>query len=194
VASARALTWNTQGSKSPAIFDYDKLRWFNSQYIAAIPPDEFHQLALPYYKELFGAKTEEFDLVKISGLLQPRWSYMSQIPVMISFLNELPDYPTEFYIHKKMKTTIESSLEKLKDIYPVLQNQVLWDHDTLHNLLVQYAADHEEKNGQIMWPIRTALSGIEVTPGGAVELLEILGKEESLRRIGTGISLLEKHI
>lgn len=175
-------------SKSPAIFDYDKLRWFNSQYFAALPFEDFHQLALHYYNEMFGDRN--LDFVKISTLLQPRISHLSQIPEMISFLKELPVYPSEFYIHKKMKTTMESSLEKLIDIYPVLQQTSSWDHDTIHSLLVQYAVDHEEKNGQIMWPIRTALSGIEVTPGGAVELLTILGKDESLRRICKGIELL----
>ncbi|MHB1485182.1 MAG: glutamate--tRNA ligase [Saccharofermentanales bacterium] len=179
-------------SKSPAIFDYDKLRWVNSQYITALSSDEFHKHALPYYNEVFGSKKPDLD--KISSLLQPRLSHFSQIPGMISFISELPEYPPEFYIHKKMKTTMESSLDKLRDIYPVLQDLMMWDHDTIHSLLVQYAIDHEEKNGQIMWPIRTALSGIEVTPGGAVELLTILGKDESLRRIQVGIHLLETNL
>lgn len=176
-------------SKSPAIFDYDKLRWFNSEYIRALPFDRFHEIALPYYNYLFGGK--KLDLNKISELLQSRLSQFTQIPDMIKFLNELPDYPAEFFVHKKMKTTIESSLVKLNEILPVLENIEPWDQETIHNLLIQFAVDREIKNGQIMWPIRTALSGVEVTPGGAVELLVILGREESLRRIGIGVKLLQ---
>jgi len=176
-------------SKSPAIFDYDKLRWFNSEYIRALPFERFHLLALPYYAGLFGEKA--LDFVKISELLQPRLSQFTQIPGMISFLHELPAYPAEFYIHKKMKTTIESSLEKLNEILPLLQRQEPWNQEAIHTLLIQFAESREIKNGQIMWPIRTALSGVEVTPGGAVELLTILGRDEALRRIQVGIALLE---
>ena len=176
-------------SKSPAIFDYDKLRWFNSEYIKALPFDRFHKLALPFYIRLFG--DDKMDFIKISELLQSRLSQLTQIPDMISFLHELPAYPAEFYIHKKMKTTIESSLEKLKEILPLLEKQEPWDQESIHALLVGFAESREIKNGQIMWPVRTAVSGVEVTPGGAVELLSILGREESLRRILFGIKLLE---
>lgn len=176
-------------SKSPAIFDYEKLRWFNSEYIKRLPFDRFHPLALPYYVQLFGDR--KLDFVKISELLQSRLSQFTQIPDMISFLYELPDYPAEFYIHKKMKTTIESSLEKLREVCPLLEQLEPWDQESIHSFLIGFAESHEIKNGQVMWPIRTALSGVEVTPGGAVELLVILGREESLRRIRIGIRLLE---
>jgi len=179
-------------SKSPAIFDYEKLRWFNSHYIQALPFDSFHQLALPYYNSLFGDKP--LDLIKISELLQSRLAQLTQIPGMISFLNKLPEYPVEFFVHKKMKTTVESSLEKLNEIYPVLNQLNDWNQDILHTLLIQFALDKEIKNGQIMWPIRTALSGVEVTPGGAVELLVVLGKNESLKRLQKGIELLESSL
>lgn len=179
-------------SKSPAIFDYDKLRWFNSEYIRAMSLEEFHALALPYYKEIFGDKN--LDLLKISEILQPRVSQLTQIPGMIGFLNTLPSYSTEFYVHKKMKTTKESSLEKLVEILPVIENLTEWSQQSIHDLLIQFAVDKEVKNGQVMWPIRTALSGIEVTPGGAVELLAILGKEESLKRINQGILHLKEDL
>ncbi len=179
-------------SKSPAIFDYDKLRWFNAEYIRAMPILDFQNRALPYYKELFGDMLLDYE--KISEILQPRITQFTQIPAMISFLKELPTYSSEFYIHKKMKTTKESSLEKLKEILPNIVSLADWSQQNIHDMLIKFAIDKEIKNGQIMWPVRTAISGVEVTPGGAVEILTILGKEESIRRINMGIKLLEDEL
>lgn len=179
-------------SKSPAIFDYDKLRWFNAEYIRALSPADFHSLALPYYLELFGDR--KLDLPKLSELLQPRVTQLTQIPDMIAFLKELPSYSVEIYVHKKMKTTIESSLENLLEILPILKQLASWDQESIHDLLIRFAVEHEIKNGQIMWPLRTAISGVEVSPGGAVELLAILGQDESIRRINAGIELLKNNI
>ena len=175
-------------SKSPAVFDIEKLNWMNGEYIRRMPPAEFHRVAAPYYEKVLAGS--EIDTSKISRLLQPRTEVLSNIPETVGFFGELPEYDISLYEHKKMKTNLQNSLENLKAAQPVLGSLDRWENDVIYGALTELAQNRSVKNSQILWPLRTALSGKSVTPGGATELAEILGKEESLRRIGIGIEKL----
>lgn len=174
-------------SKSPAVFDYTKLKWMNGEYLKAMDSDKFYEMALPYIKEVI---TKDLDLKKISDMVKTRIEIFPDIKDHIDFFEEMPEYSSDLYIHKKMKTTKESSLEVLKEIRPVLADFNDYTNDSLYQLLVSFAERKEIKNGMVLWPIRTALSGKPMTPCGATELLEVLGKEESLRRIDGAIEKL----
>ena len=174
-------------SKSPAVFDYTKLKWMNGEYLKAMDSDRFYEMALPYIKEVI---KKDLDLKKISDMVKTRIEIFPDIKDHIDFFEEMPEYSTDLYIHKKMKTTKESSLEVLKEIRPVLADFNDYTNDSLYQLLVSFAEQKEIKNGMVLWPIRTALSGKPMTPCGATELLEVLGKEESLRRIDGAIEKL----
>ena len=177
-------------SKSPAIFDVQKLEWMNSKYIKKLPLEEFHQKALPYYSQII--TRPDVNLMEISKLLQTRINKFSDITLdMLDFINELPEYTTDLYVHKKMKTNEENSLENLKAALPVLENLDNWTEEGLHDTLFGLIEKLGIKNGQMLWPVRVALSGKQSTPGGGIELAVILGKEESIRRIKKGIDLLE---
>ena len=176
-------------SKSPAVFDTVKLRWMNGEYMKAMDFDKFYDMALPYIKEVI---TKDYDLKKIAAMVKTRIEIFPDIKEHIDFFEELPDYDTAMYTHKKMKTTEESSLAVLREVLPVLEGLDDYSNDTLYATIQQFAADHEYKNGYVLWPLRTAVSGKQMTPGGATELMEIFGKEESLRRIKDGIARLEK--
>jgi glutamyl-tRNA synthetase len=171
--------------KAPAIFDLSKLKWINGQHIRNLSLEKFHSLALPYYE-----KTKNIDLTKLSNLLHTRTEIFAHIPEMIDFLNQLPDYDIELYTHKKMKTNPENSLIALQEIKPVLETLNSWDHDSIKTTLFKLIEKLEIKTGKILWPLRTALSGKQFTPGGAFELAELLGKDESLKRIEIGIEKL----
>ncbi len=175
-------------SKSPAVFDITKLKWMNGEYIRKMTPEQFHKAASPCYSKTLPAKG--IDISRVSRLLQPRTEMLSEISGKIDFLEELPDYDISLYVHKKMKTDTSNSLESLKGALPVLENLTSWANDEIYSALTELAAKLGIKNSQMLWPIRTALSGKDVTPGGATELAEILGKEESLRRITAGIKKL----
>ncbi len=183
--------FNLEGiSKSPAIFDVQKLNWLNGEYIRKMSSEEFHDLALPYIKE--AVKNEKIDTKKISDLLHQRCEKLSDIPEQIDFIDVLPEYSPELYFHKKMKTNQENSLESLKEVLPVLEALNDWTFDNIHNALFDLIAKLEVKNGIILWPLRVAVSGKSFTPGGGVELADILGKEETLNRIRKGIEILSK--
>lgn len=175
-------------SKSPAVFDYTKLKWMNGEYIKAMDFDVFYEKALPYLKE---AISKELDLKKIAGMVKTRIEVFPDIKGLVDFFEELPEYDPEMYCHKKMKTTKESSLEVLKELLPVFEAQEDYSNDALYQTLTDYVAKKGCKNGYAMWPVRTAVSGKQMTPAGATEIMEILGKEESLKRIRKGIELLE---
>ena len=177
-------------SKSPAIFDIAKLNWLNGEYIRKLTPEEFHELALPYYNGVI--QNPSIDLKKISALLQQRCEKLSDIPEQVDFFDALPEYGPELYCHKKMKTNEENSLTSLRETLPVLEALEDWSFDGLHNALFELIAKMEVKNGIILWPLRVAVSGKAFTPGGGIELAEILGKEETLARIRKGIDLLSK--
>lgn len=176
-------------SKSPAIFDNGKLDWINGEYIRAMSAEEFHEKALPWIKK--GVKTET-DTKIIAEVLQPRCVKLSDIPEQIDFIDELPEYSTELYVSKKMKTTPENSLEALKAAKPVLEALTDWTKENIHEALFALVSQLGVKNGIVLWPVRVAASGKQFTPGGAVEICVMLGKEESLRRIDCGIELLSK--
>lgn len=175
-------------SKSPAVFDYDKLKWFNAEYIRAMEPEKFIHLAMPYFREVFGDK--ECDWQVLASILQPRVIQMTQIPEMISFFRELPDYPADFFINKKSKTTLENSGEMLKEAIAELEQIEDWKLDVIHEALIALAGRLGVKNGTLLWPVRIAAAGVQVTPGGAMEILTILGKEEALRRLRIGLEKL----
>ncbi len=175
-------------SKSPAIFDREKLNYFNAHYLREMEPEAFYTVAEPYLKE--AVKTPDIDLHLIAPLIQGRCDTLCDIAPQVDFFDALPEYSNELYCHKKMKTDEQNSLEALKVTLPVLEGLTDWTYDSIHVSLVGLAEKLELKNGRIMWPVRTALSGKAVTPGGAVELCQILGKAETLRRMEKGIQQL----
>ena len=176
-------------NKSPAVFDYTKLKWMNGEYIKAMDFDRFYQMAEPYIKEVV---TKDYDLKKIATLVKTRIEVFPDIKDHIDFFEQLPEYDIAMYTHKKMKTNAETSLEVLTEILPRLEAQDDYSNDALYAMLCDYVAEKGCKNGYVMWPIRTAVSGKQMTPGGATEIMEILGKEESLARIRKGIEILSK--
>lgn len=175
-------------NKSPSVFDMNKLKWMNGEYIKAMDFDRFYEMALPYMKE---AISKDLDFKKIAAMVKTRIEVFPDIKDLISFFDTLPEYDIAMYTHKKMKTTAESSLEVLKDVLPMLEAQDDYSNDALYQLLLSYVAEKEVKNGYVMWPIRTAVSGMQMTPAGATEIMEILGKEETVKRIRKGIELLQ---
>ena len=175
-------------SKSPAVFDYTKLKWMNGEYIKKMDFDAFYEKALPYIKEVI---TKDYDLKKIAKMVQTRIEIFPDIKDHIDFFEELPEYDVAMYTHKKMKTNAETSLEVLTEVLPILEKQDDYSNDALYATLLKYVEEKGCKNGYVMWPIRTAVSGKQMTPGGATELMEVLGKEESLDRIRKGIELLK---
>ena len=174
-------------NKSPAVFDYTKLKWMNGEYIKKMDFDAFYEKALPYIKEVI---TKDYDLKKIAKMVQTRIEIFPDIKEHIDFFEELSEYDVAMYTHKKMKTNAETSLEVLQEVLPILEAQEDYSNDALYATLLKYVEEKGCKNGYVMWPIRTAVSGKHMTPGGATELMEVLGKEESLARIRKGIELL----
>ena len=174
-------------NKSPAVFDYTKLKWMNGEYIKKMDFDKFYEMALPYIKEVI---TKDYDLKKIAHMVQTRIEIFPDIRDHIDFFEELPEYDVAMYTHKKMKTNAQTSLEVLQEILPVLEAQEDYSNDALYAMLSSYVKENGYKNGYVMWPIRTALSGKQMTPGGATELMEVLGKEESIARIKAAIEKL----
>lgn len=177
-------------NKAPAVFDITKLKWMNGEYIKAMPFDDFYAIAEKYIKE--AVPTRQVDYVKLAKMVQSRIEILPDIAGHIDFVEELPDYDIEMYTHKKMKTNTENSLEILKEVLPVLEAFDNYTNDALYELLLKFVEEKGLKNGMVMWPIRTAVSGKQMTPGGATELMELLGKEESIRRIKIGIDKLSK--
>lgn len=175
-------------SKSPAVFDVQKLRWMNGEYFKAMDPDRFYEMALPYMKEVIH---KDMDFKKIAAMVQTRIETFLDIKEHIDFFETLPDYDVEMYTHKKMKTDSASSLDVLKEVLPILEGMDDYSNDALYQALCGYIQEKGYKNGYVMWPIRTAVSGKQMTPGGATELMELLGKEESISRIKRGIEMLE---
>ena len=176
-------------SKSPAVFDIGKLKWMNGEYIKAMDFDKFYERALPYLQETIH---RDVDLKKIAEMVKTRIEVFQDIPALVDFFEAVPEYDADMYCHKKMKTTKESSLEVLKEILPKLEAQEDYSNDALYQLLVDFVAEKGCKNGYVMWPVRTAVSGKQMTPAGATEIMEVLGKEESIARIQAAIEKLSK--
>ncbi len=177
--------------KSPAVFDMVKLKWMNGEYFKAMDEDRFYKMAEPYLKESIH---KDLDLHKIASLVKTRIEILPDIPEMVAFFEELPSYDVSLYRNKKQKLDEEKSLAVLKDVEPLLAAQEDFSNDALFALLKGYCEETGFKTGYVMWPIRTAVSGKMSTPGGATELMEILGKDESLKRIRQGIALLEAQV
>ena len=174
-------------SKSPAVFDFNKLKWMNGEYMKAMEFETFFQLAKPYIEEVV---TKDYDLRKIAALVKTRIEVFPDIKEHIDFFDAVPDYDNSMYEHKKMKTSVESSLEVLKELLPLFTETDDYRNENLYQILVDYVEKKGVKNGYAMWPVRTAVSGKQMTPGGATEIMEILGKEESLNRIKAAIEKL----
>ncbi len=174
-------------SKSPAVFDMTKLRWMNGEYMKKMAPEVFYEMALPYIQKVI---TKDFDLKHIAALVQTRIEVFPDIADQIDFFEAVPEYDSAMYTHKKMKTNPETSLTVLKEVLPVLEAQDDYSNDALYAKLCEFVSEKGYKNGYVMWPIRTALSGKQMTPAGATEIMEIIGKEESLLRIRAAIEKL----
>ena len=176
-------------SKSPAVFDVTKLKWMNGEYLKAMDFDRFYDMAEPYIKEVI---RKDLDLRKIAAMVKTRIEVFPDIEGHIDFFETMPEYDPQMYVHKKMKTTRETSLEVLKEVLPLLEAQEDYSNDALYQILAGYVSDKGVKTGYVMWPIRTAVSGKQMTPAGATEIMEVLGKEESLERIRKGIRMLSQ--
>ena len=176
-------------SKSPAVFDMVKLSWMNGEYLKKMDEEAFFKLAKPYIDKVI---TKSLDIRKIANMVKTRIEVLPQIADHIDFFEELPQYDISMYTHKKMKTDSENSLELLKEVLPILETTDDYSNDNLFGILSAFGKEHEYKTGFIMWPIRTALSGKQMTPAGATEIMEILGKDESIKRIKIGIDKLQQ--
>ena len=174
-------------SKSPAIFDVNKLRWFNAEYIRRMSPEAFNRAAQPWYEKAGVAAMNQDILQRI---LQPRVELFSELPAMVDFLTAMPEFDNSLYAHKKMKTTPESAKETLLGLQPLLEAQDPWTEEGVHDLLIGYAQKTGLKNGQVMWPLRVAITGKPVTPGGAVEAAVLLGKQVTLARLARSLERL----
>jgi glutamate--tRNA ligase len=170
-------------SKSPAVFDMTKLRWMNGEYFKAMAPEEFYRRGEKYLKEYV---TKPLDLKKIAEMVRTRVETFLDIRDMVDFFNELPAYETELFVNKKSKSSLESSREILGEVLPKLEAVESWNNDALFELLKAYGEEKGYKTGLVMWPLRIALSGKLMTPAGATEIMDVLGKEESLLRLREG--------
>ena len=175
-------------SKSPAIFDIDKLRYFNSEYIRAMSPEDFAKAAEPYIRQ--SVKNPAYDAAAIAALLQQRTEVLTDIPEKVDFFDELPEYDTELFVHKKSKSDKDSSKDVLQKIVPIFEALPAWDDEYIMGAMVGLAETMGAKNAKVMWPVRIAAAGKAVTPGGAVEICRILGKDETLRRLNTALEKL----
>lgn len=176
-------------SKSPAVFDMTKLKWMNGEYMKAMEFDRFFEMAEPHIRKVI---TKDLDLEKIAAMVKTRIEIFPDIADHIDFFEVLPEYDPEMYVHKKMKTNKETALTVLTEVLPILEAQEDFSNDALYAALSAYVAEKGYKTGFVMWPIRTAVSGRQMTPAGATEIMEVLGREESIARIQTGIELLSR--
>ena len=175
-------------SKSPAIFDIEKLTYFNANYIRNMAPEDFARAAEPFIRQ--SVKNEAYSASEIAALLQARCERLTDIPEKVDFFDALPDYDLAFYTNKKSKTDAAVSLEMLQKVLPKLEALNDWSTDGIHDMLIAFAEELGVKNATLMWPLRIACAGKLVTPGGAVEICKILGKDETIRRVKCGIEKL----
>ncbi len=179
-------------SKSPAVFDYDKLTWMNGEYIKKMPQPVFIEQAMPYFQEVFGA--QEKDWTVLAEMLQPRVLKLPEIPEMLAFFKELPEYDAALFVNKKSKANLENAPVMLQAAIEDLEAQQDWSVPSLHDNLLALAQKLGVKNGTLLWPVRIAAAGQKVTPGGAMEILSLLGREESLRRLRLGQDKLRQAV
>ena len=168
-------------SKSPSIFDTVKLNWFNAEYIRKLAPEDYLERATPWLNQVLDP--QKFDYRRLGELLQSRTEVFNQLPEMVGFLAELPEFSAELYVNKKQKSTLESSARALELVRPVLESISDWTEAELHDRVMAVIPDSGMKNGQVLWPLRIAISGRMSTPGGAFEIAYLLGKDETLRRV-----------
>ncbi|MEE0955016.1 MAG: glutamate--tRNA ligase [Eubacterium sp.] len=176
-------------NKSPAVFDMTKLKWMNGEYIKKLDADEFFDKALPYLDQYL---PEGIDRKKVAAMVQSRIQVFPDIEEQVDFFREVPDYDVSMYTHKKSKSTPETSRKVLEDVIPLLEKADAFDNDSLFSALSQYAKENEMKVNTVMWPLRTAVSGKQATPAGATGLMEVLGKEETVKRLKAGLEKLEQ--
>ncbi|MBQ3080453.1 MAG: glutamate--tRNA ligase [Clostridia bacterium] len=176
-------------SKAPSLFDMKKLAWFNAEYVKKLSPEEYMPIAEKWLRKAID--TEKFDVKRICELLQPRTEVFSQLPEMVDFLAEMPEFESDLYTHKKMKTNPEVALDALVKIKPVLEAIEDWSEAALHDAVMNAVAEFGMKNGQMLWPLRIAISGKANTPGGAFEIAYLLGKDETLKRLNSSIERLK---
>ncbi len=174
-------------SKSPAVFDIQKLKWLNGEYFKMMDEDRFFAMAKPYIEK---AVKRDVDQKKLSAMVRTRIEILPDIAGLLDFVDAVPAYAVDMYANKKMKTSPETALSVLKDVLPLLEEHTDYTNDALYAMLSAYVEKTGVKNGFVMWPVRVALSGKQMTPCGATEILELLGKEESLNRIREAINLL----
>ena len=167
-------------SKSPAVFDMKKMRWMNGEYIKAMNPETFYERAVPEIRKVV---TKDLDLKKIADMVKTRIEVFPDIDDMVDFFEELPEYDVSLFQNKKWKVTPEKAKKVLSDLLPLLEAQQDWSNDALYEVLKAYSQREEVKPGFTIWPVRIAVSGKQVTPAGATEIMEVLGKDESLLRI-----------
>ncbi len=175
-------------SKSPAIFDPEKLRWLNAEYIRALSEEEFHEAALPFI--LAGTGGVETDTRLIAACLHQRTEVLGEISDQLGFIAKADEYDTDLFINKKSKSTLESSVQMLEAVIPALEALEDWSQEKIHDCLIGLAEQLGVKNGLLMWPVRIAASGRTVTPGGAVEVLGMIGRDESIARLKAGLAKL----
>ncbi len=175
-------------SKSPAIFDIEKLRYFNAEYIRRMSAEDFARAAEPWIRK--AVKNEKLDAAAIAALLQQRTEVLTEIPEKLDFFDELPDYGTELFVHKKSKSDEQSAKAMLERVIPLFESLETWDDEHILACLVKLAEELQVKNAKVMWPVRIAAAGKAVTPGGAVEICRILGRDETLRRLRIGLEKL----
>jgi glutamyl-tRNA synthetase len=175
-------------SKSPAIFDIEKLKYFNSEYIRAMSAEDFAKVAEPYIRQ--AVKNPDYDAAAIASLLQQRTEVLTDIPEKLDFFDTLPEYDTELFVHKKSKSDKDSSKAVLEQVIPRFEALADWNDENILDVMVKLAEETESKNAKIMWPVRIAAAGKAVTPGGAVEICRILGKAETLRRLNIALEKL----
>ena len=176
---------------APAIFDGAKLKAINGAYIRRLTPEKFIEMAKPYIEQ--GTTRRDLDMNVLAEMLQPRTEIFTDIPEQIDFIDKLPDYDIAMYTHKKMKTNPENSLASLKALLPVLEgiDPSDWKLDVIHDRIFALIGEMGVKNGVVLWPLRVAVSGKQFTPGGGVEIAELLGKDETIARVKKGIEKLE---
>jgi glutamyl-tRNA synthetase len=163
----------------------------NGEYLKAMDFDAFYEMAEPYIKAVV---TKDYDLKKIAAMVKTRIEVFPDIAEHIDFFEAVPEYDISMYAHKKMKTTPESSLTVLQEVRPVLETLDDYSNDAIYQTLSGFVKEKEYKNGYVLWPVRTAVSGKQMTPGGATEIMEVLGKAESLSRIDAAIEKLQREI